>query len=119
MPFKILIIDDEPRNILALAATLKARNYKCMTAGSAVQGIALLRDNEDIDLVLLDMMMPDLDGYQAIPEIKRQRSLPVVAVTAQAMLGDREKCLEAGADAYIPKPIDVDRLLQVLNQFLK
>ena len=71
------------------------------------------------DFVILDLMLPEVDGYEAIPLIKQiptQKETPVIAVTAQAMLGDREKCLEAGADAYITKPVDVDKLLAVLSQ---
>jgi CheY-like chemotaxis protein len=67
----------------------------------------------------MDMMMPELDGYRAIPALKQEFEVPVIAVTAQAMLGDREKCLEAGADDYMPKPVDVDRLLRLLDKFLK
>jgi CheY-like chemotaxis protein len=118
MPRKILIIDDDNRNIFALNATLKAKGYECISAGSAQQGIAFLNDSKDIGIVLLDMMMPDMDGYEAIPIIKSQHSTPVIAVTAQAMVGDREKCLSAGADDYISKPIDVDKLETVLKRFL-
>ena len=117
---KVLIIDDDPRNIFALKATLLARGYACITANSALQGIAFLKETNNIGIVLMDMMMPDMDGYQAIPEIKgiqKRKDIPVLAVTAQAMTGDREKCLQAGADDYISKPIDVDKLLKVLANY--
>jgi len=119
MAKKILIIDDDTRNIFALKATLRARGYECVAAGSALQGIAILNNTADIGVVLLDMMMPDMDGYQAIPEIRLRHELPIIAVTAQAMIGDRERCLQAGADDYISKPVDVDRLLNLLHVYLK
>src|SRR5688572_11346781 len=104
MPSKILIIDDDNRNIFALNATLKAKGYDCLSATSAQQGIAFLNEQNHVGIVLLDMMMPDMDGYEAIPLIKSKHNIPVIAVTAQAMLGDREKCLNAGADDYVSKP---------------
>src|SRR4051812_18835052 len=113
---KILIIDDDNRNIFALTAMLRSKGFDCISSTSAKEAIYLLKGSEHIDAVLLDMMMPDMDGYQAIPEIKNieaRMNVPILAVTAQAMTGDREKCLEAGADDYISKPIDVDKLLNV------
>jgi len=119
MPGKILIIDDDSRNILALKATLKSKGYDCFSSLSALQGIAFLNSEPGIDIVLIDMMMPEMDGYEAIPKIKSQHpSTPVISVTAQAMIGDKEKCMAAGADDYISKPIDVDRLLQLLNKYI-
>lgn len=116
---KILIVDDDARNIFALVATLKARGYACVTAGAAADALSLLARDTGIDLVLMDMMMPEMDGYEAIPLLKARFDVPVIAVTAQAMQGDRERCLAAGADAYIAKPIDVDKLLLLLTSFLK
>ncbi|MBK1438529.1 response regulator [Parapedobacter sp. ISTM3] len=119
MEKKILIIDDDARNIFALALTLKTKGYPCLSATSAAEGLELLKHHPQISLVLLDMMMPDMDGYQTLTAIKgdsRYAHLAVIAVTAQAMRGDREKCLEAGADGYIAKPIDVDKLLQLLKE---
>jgi len=119
---KILIIDDDSRNVFALSAVLRSRGYKCVSAAGGPEGLSLLAAQEDIGIILMDMMMPEMDGYTAIPLIKKQdklKSVPVVAVTAQAMVGDREKCLEAGADAYISKPVDVDKLLILLGQLLK
>lgn len=119
---KILIIDDDPRNIFALVAVLKTKKYTSITASSAALGIEMLLNQPDIGIVLMDMMMPDMDGYQALAEIRKNdaiSSVPVVAVTAQAMVGDREKCLAAGADAYISKPIDVDVLMDVLSHYLR
>ena len=111
---KILIIDDDTRNIFALKAVLKSRGYECVTATSAAEGIAIMRNQPTaIAIALLDMMMPEMDGYQALAEIKKDNSIShisVIAVTAQAMSGDKEKCLEAGADGYVSKPIDINKL---------
>ena len=116
----ILIIDDDTRNIFALSAVLKAKGFDCLSATSAPGGIDLLRSNEQIAIVLMDMMMPDMDGYEAIKIIKNDdaiASVPVIAVTARAMQGDEEKVLAVGADAYVSKPVDVDKLLNVLSQY--
>jgi len=118
MEGKILIVDDDPRNIFALELTLKAKRYDVTSAMSAGEALQKLKDDETICLVLMDMMMPDIDGYQAIGMMKtmeRISEIPVVAVTAQAMEQDRQKCLDAGAVDYIKKPIDVDRLLRVIE----
>ena len=115
---RILIVDDDPRNIFALAATLRAKAFECLSAPGAREALTILESNEVIDAILMDMMMPDMDGYEAIPLIKNietRKGTPVFAVTAQAMLGDKEKCLEAGADGYISKPIDVDKLVNLLS----
>ena len=115
---RVLIIDDDNRNIFALSATLKTRAFECVSCLSAEEALIILKNNEHFDAILIDMMMPDMDGYDAIPlikEIPSQKEVLVVAVTAQAMVGDREKCLQAGADYYISKPIDVDKLLAILS----
>lgn len=116
----ILIIDDDSRNIFALSAVLKAKGYQVVSALSAIEGITRLKNNKNISVVLLDIMMPDMDGYQAIAAIRTSEQIskiPIIAVTAQAMVGDREKSLEAGADDYISKPIDVDALLALLAKY--
>lgn len=116
---RLLIIDDDSRNIFALEHTLRAKSFDCVSCLSAEEALKLLNTNEHIDAVLIDMMMPEMDGYEAIPLIKEIPSrvgVFIVAVTAQAMIGDKEKCLEAGADAYISKPVDVDKLLLILGQ---
>lgn len=115
---RVLIVDDDSRNIFALVNTLKAKSYDCISCLSAEEALRILKEDSSIDVVLIDMMMPEMDGYEAIPLIKAipsQKSTLVVAVTAQAMAGDKEKCLQAGADAYISKPVDVDKLLQILG----
>ena len=118
---ELLIIDDDSRNIFALSAVLKAKKYQCVSALNARDGLELLCINKNIGIVLMDMMMPEMDGYEAITQIKNNpalKHLPVIAITAQAMDGDREKCLAAGADGYISKPVDVDELLKLLNQLI-
>ena len=118
MKKKILIIDDDARNIFALRATLRAKSFECLSCLSAPEAIALLQTDTVIDGILIDMMMPEMDGYEAIPRIKgidSRADTPIFAVTAQAMVGDREKCLRAGATEYIAKPIDVDRLIDLLS----
>ncbi|MEO8254874.1 MAG: response regulator [Flavobacterium sp.] len=115
---RILIIDDDSRNIFALTATLKARSFECISCLSAEEALKKLESNEVFDAVLMDMMMPEMDGYEAIPLIKnipKRKDVLIIAVTAQAMVGDREKCLIAGANDYISKPIDVDKLLAALD----
>lgn len=116
---KILIIDDDARNIYALRLVLKAKGYEVLTAVDAPAGIRLLREEKGVEVVLMDMMMPEMDGYEALSILRNDPELgeiPVIAVTAQAMVGDREKCLAAGANGYVSKPIDVDVLLELLEQ---
>lgn len=116
---KVLIIDDDARNIFALSAVLKARSFECLSCSSAEEALVLLQGEQTVDFILIDMMMPEMDGYEAIPLIKKipsRHSIPVIAVTAQAMVGDREKCLRAGADGYISKPVDIDKLLMLTSQ---
>jgi CheY-like chemotaxis protein len=119
---KVLIIDDDSKNIFALTATLKSKKYDTISAAGALEGLDLLQSDAGIRVVLMDMMMPEMDGYQAIAAIRHDdklKHMPVIAVTAQAMAGDREKCLAAGADHYITKPIDVDMLMTLLNDYIK
>ena len=116
---KILIIDDDYRNTFALHAVLKAKGFQCLTANSAEEGLKLLSNGSEVGLILLDMMMPDMDGYETMQVIRNHHhDLPVISVTAQAMQGDEEKSLEAGATAYISKPVDVDKLLLLLQRYL-
>lgn len=116
---RVLIIDDDSRNIFALAHTLKVKSFDCISCLSAEEALKLLQTEETVDAILIDMMMPEMDGYEAIPLIKKipsREDTLIVAVTAQAMTGDKEKCLEAGADDYVSKPIDVDKLLKALSK---
>ncbi|WP_294286611.1 response regulator [uncultured Chryseobacterium sp.] len=116
---KILIVDDDPRNIFALKLTLKARGYQTESCTMAREAISVLEEDNRFQAVLMDMMMPEMDGYQAIKIIKEMPSLssiPIIAVTAQAMPEDRQKCLDAGAEDYITKPIDVDKLITAIEK---
>jgi CheY-like chemotaxis protein len=118
---KVLIIDDDVRNIFALTSLLERYQMQVSYAENGVDGIAVLRNHPDMDVVLMDVMMPELDGYeatQAIRQIEAFRSLPIIALTAKAMQGDREKCLEAGASDYITKPVDTEQLLSLLRVWL-
>jgi two-component system OmpR family response regulator len=115
---KILIVDDDPRNIFALSATLRKKGFDCISCSSGGESLNILQGNEQIDAVLMDMMMPGMDGYEAIPlirQIDKRKKTKIISVTAQAMVGDKEKCLNAGADAYISKPVNVDKLLEELS----
>ena len=118
MKKRVLIVDDDTRNIFALSAVMRSRSYECISCLSAREALRILNSDDHFDAILLDMMMPDIDGYDAIPlikEIPHRQSTLIIAVTAQAMIGDREKCLEAGADDYVSKPVDVDKLFKVLS----
>jgi CheY-like chemotaxis protein len=117
----ILLVDDDQRNIFALSAVLKTRGYTVRSAANIRDAYAILEGPGEISIILMDMMMPDMDGYQAIKQIRRSGriTMPIIAVTAQAMAGDREKCLAAGADAYLSKPIDIDQLIELLNRLFK
>jgi CheY-like chemotaxis protein/signal transduction histidine kinase len=116
-----LVIDDDVRNIFALTTFLERSEMKVVYAESGREGIARLQDTPEVDVVLMDVMMPEMDGYEtvrAIRDMPRFRNLPIIAVTAKAMKGDREKCIEAGASDYIAKPVDMDQLLSLLRVWL-
>jgi HAMP domain-containing protein/signal transduction histidine kinase/CheY-like chemotaxis protein len=118
---KVLIVDDDVRNIFALTTFLERSEMQVLYAESGRDGITRLLENSDIDAVLMDVMMPEMDGYQTMRAIRanpRFRQLPIIAVTAKAMKGDREKCIEAGASDYIAKPVDMDQLLSLLRVWL-
>ena len=118
---KILIIDDDARNIFALTAVLKAKGFATISASYASEGIERLKADHEIGIVFMDMMMPDMDGYTAIEQIRQDTDItavPIITVTAQAMSGDREKCLDAGANDYLSKPIDQDAMLRILHTYL-
>ena len=111
----VLIVDDEHKNIFALSAVLKSKGVKCITASDGIQGIKTLQEFMHVDVVLMDIMMPEMDGYEAIRRIRNDtdhKNIPIIALTANAMKGDREKCLEAGASDYVSKPVDIDKLTE-------
>jgi CheY-like chemotaxis protein len=118
---KALIVDDDVRNIFALTSVLEQHDMEVYYAENGRDGIRLLEETPGIDVVLMDVMMPEMDGYQAMRRIREQptfRSLPIIALTARAMKGDREKCIEAGASDYITKPVDTEQLLSLLRVWL-
>jgi signal transduction histidine kinase/ActR/RegA family two-component response regulator len=120
--FKILIIDDDLRNIFALTSVLRSHGMDVIYAENGLEGIQTLKGNSDTHLILMDMMMPEMDGLDATKEIRKIeefKNLPIISLTAKAMKGDREKCLDAGASDYITKPVDEIDLLAVMYAWLK
>ena len=122
----VLLVDDDPRNIFALYSYLAGIGMEIYTAENGIQALNFLEKHPETDIVLMDMMMPEMDGYEAIAIIRKNDklyNLPVIAVTAKAMKGDREKCLETGASEYVSKPINLKELLEkmvgVLTQKLQ
>jgi CheY-like chemotaxis protein len=118
---RVLVVDDDARNIFALATVLENQNMEVITATNGRQAIELIQSMPELDVVLMDIMMPEMDGYETMREIRKEqkfRSLPILALTAKAMKGDREKCLEAGASDYIAKPVNIEQLLSLLRVWL-
>ncbi len=117
----VLLVDDDSRNIFALSSVLERRGMHVLTATTGSEAIALIEQTPELAIVLMDIMMPEMDGYQTIENIRRNpayRRLPIIALTAKAMKGDREKCLEAGASDYLAKPVDTEQLLSALRMWL-
>jgi len=118
---KVLVVDDDVRNIFALSSVLERRGMTVLTAGTGREAIDTLSSTPDMAIVLMDIMMPEMDGYetmQVIRQIPAFRRLPIIALTAKAMKGDREKCLEAGASEYLAKPVNTEQLLSALRMWL-
>ncbi|GGA85266.1 response regulator [Puia dinghuensis] len=118
---RVLIVDDDTRNTFALVSYLEEVGMKIYTAADGYQAIRLM-EGGDIEIILMDMMMPEMDGYETIGRIRSDKStggIPIIAVTAKAMKGDREKCLEAGASEYVSKPLDLRELLEKMAAMLK
>jgi signal transduction histidine kinase/DNA-binding response OmpR family regulator/CHASE3 domain sensor protein len=117
----VLIVDDDVRNIFSLSKSLEKLKMNVVTAMNGKEALVKLEEHKNVDIVLLDMMMPEMDGYETAKEIRRNKlwkNLPVIAVTAKAMTGDREKCISAGSSDYITKPVDIDQLLSLLRVWL-
>jgi signal transduction histidine kinase/HAMP domain-containing protein/CheY-like chemotaxis protein len=115
---KVLIVDDDVRNLFALTSILEEQNMEILAAESGKESIDLLQNTTDVDVILMDIMMPEMDGYdtmRSIRQVQKLRHLPIIAITAKAMPGDREKCLEAGASDYLAKPVNVEQLLTHLR----
>jgi len=118
---KVLVVDDDVRNIFALSSVLERRGMTVLTAGTGREAIATLESTPDVAIVLMDIMMPEMDGYETMQVIRQNsafRRLPIIALTAKAMKGDREKCLEAGASEYLAKPVNTEQLLSALRMWL-
>ncbi|HEV2618772.1 MAG TPA: response regulator, partial [Acidobacteriaceae bacterium] len=118
---KVLIVDDDVRNIFALSSVLERRGMTVLTAGTGREAIATVESTSDLAIVLMDIMMPEMDGYETMQVIRQNpqfRRLPMIALTAKAMKGDREKCLEAGASEYLAKPVNTEQLLSALRMWL-
>ena len=114
----ILLVDDDIRNIYSLTNALEDEAMHCITAETGGKAIEVLKTHTPIDLVLMDIMMPEMDGYQTIGRIRNEgifRRLPIIALTAKAMKGDREKCIQAGASDYVTKPVDLARFIEVVQ----
>ncbi|HLN81747.1 MAG TPA: response regulator, partial [Thermoanaerobaculia bacterium] len=117
---RVLLVDDDIRNIFAMTSVLERQNMEVLSAETGKEAIDKL-DDSDVDIVLMDIMMPDMDGYDTMREIRKKerfRGLPIIAVTAKAMKGDREKTLQAGAWDYLAKPVDTEQMLSVLRSWL-
>jgi CheY-like chemotaxis protein len=117
----VLLVDDDSRNIFALSSVLERRGMKVLTAITGREAIDLVEQTPELAIVLMDIMMPEMDGYQTIGKIRSEpayRRLPIIALTAKAMKGDREKCLEAGASDYLAKPVNTEQLLSALRMWL-
>jgi CheY-like chemotaxis protein len=118
---KVLIVDDDIRNIFALTSILERRDMTIISAETGRAAIAALEATPDVDVVLMDVMMPEMDGFETTRAIRQKpqfKDLPIIAVTAKAMKGDREKCIEAGAWDYLSKPVDVEELVSMLRAWL-
>jgi CheY-like chemotaxis protein/signal transduction histidine kinase/HAMP domain-containing protein len=118
---KVLVVDDDVRNIFALSSVLERRGMTVLTAGTGREAISMLDSIPDVAIVLMDIMMPEMDGYETMQVIRQNaslRRLPIIALTAKAMKGDREKCLEAGASEYLAKPVNTEQLLSALRMWL-
>jgi CheY-like chemotaxis protein len=115
---KVLIVDDDIRNIFSLTSVLESHDVEVLHAESGKDGILILDQTPGVDVALIDIMMPDMDGYETMQQIRKRPALaelPLIAVTAKAMKGDRQKCLDAGASDYIAKPVDIELLLALLR----
>ena len=118
---KVLVVDDDIRNIFALNSLLERHSMEVITATNGQEAIKLVENTENLSLVLMDVMMPEMDGYETMRRIRMQqqfRTLPIIALTAKAMKGDREKCLEAGASDYVAKPVNTEQLLSLVRMWL-
>ncbi len=118
---KVLVVDDDVRNIFAVSSVLERRGMTVLSAGTGREAIETIESTPDLAIVLMDIMMPEMDGYETMQVIRQNpalRRLPIIALTAKAMKGDRERCLEAGASEYLAKPVNTEQLLSALRMWL-
>ena len=117
----MLVVDDDARNIFALTSLLENQEMDVVSATNGLNAIDIIQNTSDLNIVLMDIMMPEMDGYETMREIRNApefRTIPILALTAKAMKGDREKCLNAGASDYIAKPVNTDQLLSLMRVWL-
>jgi CheY-like chemotaxis protein len=118
---KVLVVDDDVRNLFALTAVFERAHIEVITAESGREALEILNNDKKIDVVLMDIMMPEMDGYETIQMTRKDhknKHLPIIAVTAKAMVGDRQKCIASGASDYITKPVKTDQLLSLMRVWL-
>jgi CheY-like chemotaxis protein len=118
---KVLLVDDDIRNIFSLSSVLAEKGMQIVEAGNGLEALARLQEHPDVDIVLMDIMMPEMDGFEAMRRIRRDARwtrLPIIALTAKAMLGDQKQCLDAGASDYLAKPVDLDKLFSLMRVWL-
>jgi CheY-like chemotaxis protein len=119
---KVLIVDDDIRNLFALTTALERFKINVLNAESGQEAISIIQNNKDIDIVLMDIMMPEMDGYETMKQIRKDKkndNIIIIAVTAKAMKGDRQKCIESGASDYITKPINIEQLLTLIRVWVQ
>jgi CheY-like chemotaxis protein len=118
---KVLLVDDDMRNIFALSNALEGQGLSVVTAINGIDALEKIKANPGVDIILMDIMMPEMDGFetmQAIRKMEQFNSVPIIALTAKAMVGDREKCLQCGASDYIAKPVNSDQLFSLMRVWL-
>jgi CheY-like chemotaxis protein len=118
---RVLVVDDDPRNLFALSSLLERHGARVLPASSAQDAFDALDENDDVAVTFMDMMMPEVDGYEATRRLRqdpRLRSMPIIALTAKTMPGDREKALEAGCNDFVPKPVEGEQLYSVVARWL-
>jgi CheY-like chemotaxis protein len=118
---RVLVVDDDIRNIYSLTNALEEEGVECLTAENGKEALELLNKSDAVDIILMDVMMPEMDGYETTREIRADSKLnkiPIIALTAKAMKGDREKCLAAGMSDYVSKPVNIEQLLSLMRVWL-
>jgi CheY-like chemotaxis protein len=117
----VLLADDDMRNVFAISSALEERGMNVLAAKNGKEALAKLEEHPEVELVIMDIMMPEMDGYEAMAEIRRDSkssSLPIIALTAKAMKGDKRKCIEAGASDYLAKPVDMEKMVSLMRVWL-